>query len=225
MGLRVKHAPGRAREGAAQLFMIPSDPLQEKHHLRAAAHLRRLHQPDGERLSGAIFAAACWSVAIRAGAHGAVLCQLSQRSVHPCVFRADVGGRQTGRRALLPGPTSGTLLFDQLLRPDPRHVGYSGAQARIARARAAAGQSARSRFAGHPRPGVRSPRRAAGLWQGLFRSSLVGRAAGCAVGRGGLRVPTFRAVPMQPYDVRVDAVVTEADIYRRTLPRWRSYAA
>ena len=30
---------------------------------------------------------------------------------------------------------------------------------------------------------------------------------------------------MLPYDVRVDAVITEADIYRRTLPRCESHPA
>ncbi len=33
----------------------PREGLQAKHHLRAEAHLRRLHQPDGDRLSRLIF--------------------------------------------------------------------------------------------------------------------------------------------------------------------------
>ena len=219
MGLRVKHAPGRAREDAAQLFMIPSDPLQEKHHLRAAAHLRRLHQPDGERVSGAIFERlAGLSKYARART---VLCYVSFRSeVSTRTFLGRM--RADGKRVIVPYCQAQHLeLFCLtsfcdlapgtvgILEPKPELRGQNQRRAEVQELDLLV------------IPGLAFDRQGGrlGYGKGYFDRLLLGARADALLAAVAFECQLVAAVPMQPYDVRVDAVITEAGIYHRTLPR------
>ena len=58
-----------------------------------------------------------------------------------------------------------------------------------------------------------------GYGKGYFDRLLPGRGPDALLAAVAFECQLFDTVPMQPYDVRVDAVITETDIYRRTLPR------
>ena len=58
-----------------------------------------------------------------------------------------------------------------------------------------------------------------GYGKGYFDRLLPAARADALLAAVAFECQLFDAVPMQPYDVRVDAVITETDIYRRTLPR------
>ena len=58
-----------------------------------------------------------------------------------------------------------------------------------------------------------------GYGKGYFDRLLPGARPDALLAAVAFECQLFDTVPMQPYDVRVDAVVTETDIYRRTLPR------
>ncbi len=58
-----------------------------------------------------------------------------------------------------------------------------------------------------------------GYGKGYFDRLLRGARADALLAAVAFECQLFDAVPMQPYDVRVDAVITESNIYHRTLPR------
>ncbi len=64
-----------------------------------------------------------------------------------------------------------------------------------------------------------------GYGKGYFDRLLPGTRADALLAAVAFECQVFDAVPMQPYDVRVDAVVTQTDIYHRTLPRCESHLA
>ena len=82
--------------------MKPSDPLQEKHPIRAAAHLRRLHQQNGDLLSANIFERLPFSpvAEIRVNEPEPPLAEAQRRRPHPAGVRppAQVELRLPGER-------------------------------------------------------------------------------------------------------------------------------
>ena len=199
--------------------MQDREPLQEKHHLRAAAHIRRLHQPDGERLSRLIFQRLV-SLPQYASAR-AVLCYVS--------FRSEVGTREfiarlwaEGKQVVVPYCIAQRLElvclrgFSDL---DPGTLGILEPKAELRE------QSDRRVQVQELDllviPGLAFDRQCGrlGYGKGYFDRLLPGARPEALLAAVAFECQLFPAVPMQPYDVRVDAVVTEADVYRRTLPR------
>ena len=199
--------------------MKPSDPLQEKHHLRAAAHLRRLHQPDGERLSGMIFERL---VALpQYTSARTVLCYVSFRSeVSTHAFFSRMWA--DGKRVVVPyckaqhlelfclnsfgDLAPGTL---GILEPKPELRGQDHRRAEVQELDLLV------------IPGLAFDRQGGrlGYGKGYFDRLLPGARPDALLAAVAFECQLFDAVPMRPYDVRVDAVITENDIYRRTLPR------
>jgi 5-formyltetrahydrofolate cyclo-ligase len=199
--------------------MKPSDPLQEKHHLRAAAHLRRLHQQDGDRLSAVIF-----ERLVRLPQYAQariVLCYVSFRSevsTHAFIARmwAD------GKRVVVPYCEAQHLelfcldSFDDvapgtlgILEPKPELRGQDHRRAKV--------QEIDLLVV----PGLAFDRQGGrlGYGKGYFDRLLPGARADALVAAVAFECQVFDAVPMRAYDVRVDAVITENDVYRRTLAR------
>jgi len=199
--------------------MKPSDPLQDKHHLRAVAHLRRLHQQDGERLSGAIFERL---VELPQYARArTVLCYVSFRSeVSTHAFFARMWA--DGKRVVVPYCRAQHLElfcfsnFDDLapgmlgiLEPKP--------ELRVQSQRRAEVQELDLLVI----PGLAFDRQGGrlGYGKGYFDRLLLGARADALLAAVAFECQLFDNVPMQSYDVRVDAVITENDSYWRTLPR------
>jgi 5-formyltetrahydrofolate cyclo-ligase len=222
MSLEAKHAPGRAREDAAHLLMKPSDPLQEKHQLRAVAHLRRLHQQNGERLSEMIF-----ERIVRLPQYAQARTVLSYVS-----FRSEVSTRAFFQRmwadrkqVVVPYCMAQHLElfcfsgFDDLV---PGMLGILEPKPELR------GQDQRRANVGELDllviPGLAFDRQGGriGYGKGYFDRLLPGARPDALLAAVAFECQLFEAVPMQSYDVRVDAVVTENEIYRRSLPRCQS---
>ncbi len=199
--------------------MQDREPLQEKHHLRAAAHLRRLHQKDGSRLSHLIFQRLV-SLPQYASAR-TVLCYVSFRSevaTHEFIARlwAD------GKRVVVPYCASQHLELFCLgsfsdLEPGTLGILEPKAELREQRDRCVQVQEIHLLVI----PGLAFDRQCGrlGYGKGYFDRLLTGARSDALLAAVAFECQLFPAVPMRPYDVRVDAVVTEVDIYRRTLPR------
>ncbi len=201
------------------------DPLQEKHHLRAAAHLRRLHQQDGLRLSGLIF-----ERLIRLPQYTqarTVLCYVSFRSeVYTHTFLARM--RADGKQVVVPYCAAQHLdlfcfsSFDDLalgtlgiLEPKPELREQIHRRANVQELDLLV------------IPGLAFDRQGGrlGYGKGYFDRFLLGARPDALMAAVAFECQLFDSVPMQPYDVRVDAVITETEIYRRTLPRCENHPA
>jgi 5-formyltetrahydrofolate cyclo-ligase len=218
--LKAKHAPGRAREDAAQLIMMDvRDPLHEKHRLRAAAHLHRLHQPDRLALSERIFDRV---VALpQYAAAGCLLGYVSFRSevsTHEFLAKALRDGKQVavpycvdrhlelfrlnGFEDLAPG-TLGILEPRWELRSlGERRVPVESIDLFVI-------------------PGLAFDRGGGrlGYGKGYFDGLLTHARPDALLAAVAFECQLFDAIPMLSHDVRVDAVVTESGTFRRTLPR------
>jgi 5-formyltetrahydrofolate cyclo-ligase len=201
------------------------DLLQEKHHLRAAAHLRRLHQQDGDGLSAKIFQRLV-QLPQYAGARS-VLCYVSFRSevsTHAFIERMWTDGK----RVVVPYCVARHLelfclsSFSDLapgtlgiLEPKPEWREQDERRAKL--------QTLDLLVI----PGLAFDRQGGrlGYGKGYFDRLLLGVRPDALLAAVAFESQLFDAVPMQPYDVRVDAVITESDIYRRTLPRCESHPA
>ena len=202
--------------------MKPSDRLQEKHHIRAAAHLRRLHQPDGERLSRLIFERLV--LLPRYSSARTVLSYVSFRSeVSTHAFIARIWA--DGKRVVVPYCRAGRLeLFCLhgfgdlapgtlgILEPTPELRGQDHRRANVQELDLLV------------IPGLAFDRQGGrlGYGKGYFDRLLSGARPDALLAAVAFESQLFDSVPIQPHDVRVDAVITESNIYRRTLPRCNS---
>ncbi len=194
--------------------------LQEKHHLRAAAHLRRLHQPDGERLSGLIFERLVQLPQYQSAR--TVLCYVSFRSeVSTHTFIARMWADR--KRVVVPyclarhlelfcfssfsDLAPGTL---GILEPRPELREQNDRRAKVQELDLVV------------IPGLAFDRQGGrlGYGKGYFDRLLLGARPDALLAAVAFECQLFDAVPMQPYDVRVDMVITQTDSYRRTLPRY-----
>ena len=209
-------APERTRP---IFFMKPSDPIEDKHHLRAAAHLRRLHQQDGDRLSHLIFQRLVDLPQYLEAR--TVLCYVS--------FRSEVSTRDfftrmwaDSKRVVVPyckaqhlelfcldsfsDLAPGTLGIlepkPELREQDHRHASVRELDLLVIPGLALVGSA-----------------HSLALLYGYFDRLLPAARADALLAAVAFECQLFEAVPMLPYDVRVDAVITEAGIYRRNLPR------
>ena len=199
--------------------MEPSDPLQEKHHLRAVAHLRRLHQPDGAGLSARSSNGSfiCGNTQRR----GPVLCYVSFRSeVSTHAFIARLWADR--KRVVVPYCAGQRLGLFSMTSFDDLAPGTLG----ILEPKAELREQEQRRVNVEELdllvlPGLAFDRQGGrlGHGKGCFDRLLPGARPDALLAAVAFECQLFDAVPMQPYDVRVDAVITEADVYRRTLPR------
>jgi 5-formyltetrahydrofolate cyclo-ligase len=199
--------------------MKPTDPLQAKHHIRAAAHLRRLHQPDGDRLSRLIFERLI--LLPQYSSAQTVLCYVSFRSevaTHAFISQLWADRKQVVvpycvaqhlklfRLNRFSDLAPGTL---GILEPKPDLRGYE--------LRSAAVQELDLLVI----PGLAFDRHGGrlGYGKGYFDRLLTGARSDALLAAVAFECQLFDAVPMQPYDVRVDVVITESDAYHRSRPR------
>jgi 5-formyltetrahydrofolate cyclo-ligase len=219
MCLKAKHAPGRARKGAAQIFMSVRDPFQEKHHLRATAHLRRLHQLDGRQLSGRIFD----RLTLLPHYHAArsVLCYVSFRSevsTHDFLARA----QDDGKRVVVPYCAERRLELFQIRGFGDLEPGTLGIlEPKIELRELDECRVAVEAIDLFVIPGLAFDRRGGrlGYGKGYFDGLLKNARPDALLAAVAFECQMFEEIPMLPHDVRVDAVITEADVYRRALPR------
>ena len=202
----LRAAPERTRPN---FFMKPSDPLQEKHHLRAAAHLRRLHQQDGDRLSARSSSGSLHLPQYTTAR--TVLCYVSFRSeVSTHAFIARLWADR--KRVVVPYCEAQHLelfrfdSFDDLApgtlgilepRPDLREQDQRRANVQELDLLVIPGLA-------FDRQGGRL-----GYGKGYFDRLLPGARPDALLAAVAFECQLFDAVPMQPYDVRVDAVITE----------------
>ena len=199
--------------------------MQEKHYLRAVAHLHRLHQQDGDRLSEMIFERLVdLPQYLRAQT---VMCYVSFRSeVSTHAFYARMWADR--KRVVVPCCVAQDLelfclnSFDDLapgtlgiLEPKPELRGQDHRRAKVQELDLLV------------IPGLAFDRQGGriGYGKGYFDRLLPGARADALLAAVAFECQLFDALPMQPHDVRVDAVITETDIYRRTLPRCESHPA
>jgi len=202
--------------------MKPSDPLQEKHQIRAAAHLRRLHQQDGEQVSRVIFERLV-GLPQYASAR-TVLCYVS--------FRSEVSTRgfialmwADDKRVVVPYCLARNLeLFSftnfsdlapgtlGILEPRPALRGQDQRKADVRELDLLV------------IPGLAFDRQGGrlGYGKGYFDRLLTRARPDALLAAVAFESQLFDSIPVQPYDVRVDAVITESNIYHRTLPRCHS---
>jgi len=209
-------APARTRPN---VFMKPRDPLQEKHHIRAAAHLRRLHQRDGERLSRLIFERLV--LLPQYASARTVLCYVSFRSevsTHAFISRMSA----EGKRVVVPYCRAGNLelfRFNDFSDLVPGTLGILEPTPEL--------REQDDRIAGVHEldllviPGLAFDRQGGrlGYGKGYFDRLLSAARLDALLAAVAFETQLFDFIPVRPYDVRVDAVVTEAGIYRRKLPR------
>ncbi len=199
--------------------MAPPDPHQEKHHLRASAHLRRLHLQDGPRLSRLIIDRL--TALAEYGAAGTVLCYVSFRTE---VATHDLLSRMLaeGKRVVVPYCEADRLeLFRFLDFADlsPRTLGIlePKAELRVRSDRRVAVEEIDLFVI----PGLAFDRQGGrlGYGKGYFDGLLKQARPDALLAAVAFECQIFDAVPVMPQDVRVDAIVTESNLYRRTLPR------
>jgi 5-formyltetrahydrofolate cyclo-ligase len=200
--------------------MDERDSYQEKHPLRAAAHLRRLHFHDGEQCSRAIFARL--TALPEYAAAGTALCYVSFRSevaTHDFLARLLADGKRAvvpycqanrlelfhfvaGFDDLCPGTLGILEPKPELRRQNDRRVAVEEVDLFVI-------------------PGLAFDRQGGrlGYGKGYFDRLLRDARGNALLAAVAFECQLFDAVPMLPHDVRVDCVVTEADVYQRLLPR------
>jgi 5-formyltetrahydrofolate cyclo-ligase len=204
--------------------MKSHDPLQEKHHLRAAAHLRRLHQEDTAPISDAIFERVIRLPEYRQAQ--TVLCYVSFRSeVHTHAFLKRL--RADGKQVVVPYCAAQHLdlfRFDSFDDLAPGTLGILEPKPELRRRDAC-------RFTAQELdlliiPGLAFDRQGGriGYGKGYFDRLLLGARSDALLAAVAFECQLYDSVPVLPHDVRVDRVITEAEIYRRTLPRYISHA-
>jgi 5-formyltetrahydrofolate cyclo-ligase len=199
--------------------MAPLDPQQEKHQLRAAAHLRRLHLEDGPRKSRQIVERL---TALPEYASAAtVLCYVSFRTevaTHDFLVRM----RAEEKRVVVPYCEANRLelfLFHDFSDLSPRTLGILEPKAEL-RARDDR-RAAVDEIDLFVIPGLAFDRECGrlGYGKGYFDSLLSRARPDALLAAVAFECQLFDAVPMLPHDVRVDIVVTEFNAYRRSMPR------
>jgi 5-formyltetrahydrofolate cyclo-ligase len=199
--------------------MPPPDPYQEKHHLRATAHLHRLHLSDGPRLSRLIVERL--TAMPEYGAASTVLCYVSFRTevdTHNLLSRM----LAEGKRVVVPYCESNQLhlfLFTGFADLSPQTLGILEPKTEL-----------RGRGDRHVAvdeidlfviPGLAFDRHGGRLGYGKGYFDRLLRLAGpdALLVAVAFECQLFDAVPVLPHDVRADTIVTESSLYRRTLPR------
>jgi len=193
---------------------------QEKHDLRATAHLRRLHFTDGKEVSRAIFQRLTALPDYRAAA--AVLCYVSFRSevaTHDFLLRM-LG---EGKRVVVPYCRANCLElfhFDGFDDLSPGTLGILEPKAELRRQYER--RVAVEEIDLFVIPGLALDRQGGrlGYGKGYFDRLLRDARNDALLAAVAFECQLFDAVPVLPHDVRVDCVVTEAGLYRRTLPRY-----
>jgi 5-formyltetrahydrofolate cyclo-ligase len=204
--------------------MPPLDLYQEKHHLRATAHLRRLHLQDGPRL-GRLIVDRLTALPEYAAA-ATVLCYVS--------FRTEVATHDLlsqmlgeGKRIVVPYCEANELhlfRFHDFADLSPRTLGILEPKTEL-----------RARDDRHVPveeinlyiiPGLAFDRQGGrlGYGKGYFDRLLSLARPDALLAAVAFECQLFDAVPVLPHDVRVDAIVTESNLYRRTLPRYEGGA-
>jgi 5-formyltetrahydrofolate cyclo-ligase len=219
----LRAAPGRTRPN---LFgaMDDHDSYQEKCRLRAAAHLRRLHFSVGQQASAAVIQRL--TALPEYSAARTVLCYVS--------FRSEVATRdfllrmlEEGKRVVVPYCQASHLELLRFAGFDDLTPGMLGilepkAELRSQEDRRAAVQEIDLFVI----PGLAFDRQGGrlGYGKGYFDRLLRDARNDALLAAVAFECQLFDAVPMLPHDVRVDCVVTEAGVYRRTLPRYGAAA-
>ena len=197
----------------------PRELIELKRRLRAAAHLRRLRQAEPEQHSRMIFQRL---VQLPEYARAAtVLCYVSFRnevSTHAFIQQmwAD------GKRVVVPYCTARHLELFRLNGFDDLAPGTLGILEPKAQLRGQSDRCARVQDLDlFVIPAIALDRQGGriGYGKGYFDRLLPGARADALLAAVAFECQLFDALPMLPYDVRVDAVITENAIYRRTLPR------
>jgi 5-formyltetrahydrofolate cyclo-ligase len=199
--------------------MPPPDPYLEKHHLRATAHLRRLHLQDGPRLSRLIIDRL--TALPEYGAAGTVLCYVSFRTE---VATHDFLARMLaeGKRVVVPYCEANRLElfhFHDFSDLSPRTLGILEPKAEL---RALDDRRvAEDEIDLFIIPGLAFDRECGrlGYGKGYFDGLLKLARPDALLAAVAFECQLFESVPMMSRDVRVDMVVTEANHYRRRLPR------
>ena len=196
--------------------MEANDPLQLKHHLRATAHLRRLHQADGKQLSGRIFQRL--SELPHYASAKTVLCYVSFRSeVSTHAFIEQLWA--DGKRVVVPYCTGGRLeLFclSSFADLSPGMLGILEPRSELRRLEShRVDVSAIDLFV---IPGLAFDRQGGrlGYGKGYFDHLLCKARNNALLAAVAFECQIFDEVPMLPHDGRVHAVITEDAIYRPT---------
>ena len=192
--------------------MKPSDPLQVKHHLRAAAHLRRLHQQNGDLLSAKIFERLVHLPQYTSAQ--TVLCYVSFRSeVSTHAFFARMLADR--KRVVVPYCVAQHLELFCLhslsdLAPGTLGILEPKLELREQNHRRAEVQELDLLVI----PGLAFDRQGGrlGYGKGYFDRLLPGAREDALLAAVAFECQLFDSVPMQPYDVWVDAVITESGI-------------
>ena len=199
--------------------MAPRDPIEEKHHLRAAAHLRRLHLTDGPQKSRLIIDRL--TALPEYAAAGNVLCYVS--------FRTEVATHDllpqllaAGKRVVVPYCEADRLelfRFNDFSDLSPRTLGILEPKAEL-RARDDR-RVVVEEIDLFVIPGLAFDRAGGrlGYGKGYFDGLLKHARPDALLAAVAFECQLFDAVPMLPRDIRVDAIVTESNLYRRKLPR------
>jgi len=192
---------------------------EEKHHLRAAAHLRRLHFEDRFQPSRMVFARL--SSLPEYGAARAVLCYVSFRTeVHTHEFLDRM--LSEGKRVVVPYCQANHLELFHFCGWDDLAPGTLGilepkAELRVQSDRHIAVEEVDLFVV----PGLAFDRHGGrlGYGKGYFDRLLSDARPDALLAAVAFECQLFDAVPMLPHDVCVDLVITEAGLYRRALPR------
>jgi 5-formyltetrahydrofolate cyclo-ligase len=199
--------------------MASPDPHQEKHHIRATAHLRRLHLHDGPQLSRLIIDRL--TALPEYGAAGTVLCYVSFRTE---VATHDFLARMLaeGKRVVVPYCEADSLelfRFNDFADLSPQTLGILEPKAELrGRDDRRVGVEEIDLFV---IPGLAFDRQGGrlGYGKGYFDRLLKHARHDALLAAAAFECQLFDAVPVLPRDVRVDMVITESKLYRRTLPR------
>jgi 5-formyltetrahydrofolate cyclo-ligase len=199
--------------------MDDRDPYQQKHHLRAAAHRRRLHQHDGTQFSRSIFQRLTQLPEYCAARN--VLCYVSFRTeVSTHEFIGQMLG--DGKQVVVPYCLTHHLELFRFVGFDDLSPGTLGILEPKAELRAERDlQATVEEIDLFVIPGLAFDRHGGrlGYGKGYFDRLLTGARPDALLAAVAFECQLIDAVPMLPHDIRVDMVVTEAGLYRRTLPR------
>jgi 5-formyltetrahydrofolate cyclo-ligase len=192
-----------------------------KQEIRKEATSRRRQQQNAERLSQQILARL---VALPEYAHAATVMTYVD-------FRSEVHTRpllttawQDGKRVVVSYCTPDKLELVRLETLDELAPGTLGIQEPCAELRSRPDRRVRvNELDLIVVPGLAFDRTCAriGYGKGYYDRLLRHARPAAAVVAVAFECQVFPEVPVLPYDVRVDMVVTETTIYRRTLPRWQ----
>jgi 5-formyltetrahydrofolate cyclo-ligase len=200
--------------------MDDRDLYQEKHHLRAAAHLRRLHFQDGPPSSRAIVDRLVGLPEYPAAK--TVLCYVSFRSevaTHEFLART----LDEGKRVAVPYCQANQLELFRFAGFRDLCPGTLGILEPKAELRAEADRKVVAADVDlFVIPGLAFDRHGGrlGYGKGYFDRLLRDARPDALLAAVAFECQLFEAVPMLAHDVRVDMVITEAGLYRRTLPRY-----